>query len=26
VQALWTMVREQLDVTVILLNNRSTPF
>ena len=23
VQALWTMVREQLDVTVVLLNNRS---
>ena len=23
VQALWTMVREQLDVTVLLLNNRS---
>jgi acetolactate synthase-1/2/3 large subunit len=23
VQALWTMVREQLDITVLLLNNRS---
>ena len=23
VQALWTMVREQLDITVVLLNNRS---